>query len=158
MQRWADLPQLWGPVERVDPASCRLSLSPSFTRQVFYVYVLYSTLFHLSPLRFRCLGGCWVRTQDCCDFGIGIGFTIVHRLMQTKNIGTRVFFETSFDLKQPKLDPKLVSALSETKRLFRLFRFYTETESFGVLIEPKQTEVNRNSLIDSLFLYFFQKS
>jgi hypothetical protein len=38
-------------------------------------------------------------------------------------------FETSFDSKQPKLEPKLVSALSETKRLFRLFRFYTETES-----------------------------
>jgi hypothetical protein len=33
----------------------------------------------------------------------------------------RVSFETSFDSKQPKLEPKLVSALSETKRLFRLF-------------------------------------
>jgi hypothetical protein len=60
-------------------------------------------------------------------------------------------FETSFDSKQPKLEPKLVSALSETKRLFRLFRFYTETASFGVSIEskqkedqPKQTETNRN--------------
>ena len=49
-------------------------------------------------------------------------------------------FETSFDSKQPKLEPKLVSALNETKRLFRLFRFYTETESFDVSIEPKQTE------------------
>ncbi len=53
---------------------------------------------------------------------------------------TRVSFETSFDSKQPKLEPKLVSALSETKRLFRLFRFYTETGSFHVSIEPKQTE------------------
>jgi hypothetical protein len=53
---------------------------------------------------------------------------------------TRVSFETSFDSKQPKLEPKLVSALSETKCLFRLFRFYTETESFDVSIEPKQTE------------------
>jgi hypothetical protein len=35
---------------------------------------------------------------------------------------------------------KLVSALSETKCLFRLFRLYTETESFQVSIEPKQTE------------------
>ncbi len=49
-------------------------------------------------------------------------------------------FETIFDTKQPKLEPKLVSALSETKLLFWLFRFYTETESFDVLIEPKQTE------------------
>jgi hypothetical protein len=53
---------------------------------------------------------------------------------------TKVSFETSFDAKQPKLEPKLVSALSETKRLFRLFRFFTETASFGVSIEPKQTE------------------
>jgi hypothetical protein len=53
---------------------------------------------------------------------------------------SRVSYETSFDSKQPKLEPKLVSALSETKRLFRLFRFYTETASFGVSIEPKQQE------------------
>jgi hypothetical protein len=52
----------------------------------------------------------------------------------------RVSFETSFDSKQPKLEPKLVSALSETKCLFRFFRFYAETESFDVSIEPKQTE------------------
>jgi hypothetical protein len=48
--------------------------------------------------------------------------------------------ETSFDSKQPKLEPKLVAALSEIKCLFRLFRFYNETEIFDVSIEPKQTE------------------
>ncbi len=53
---------------------------------------------------------------------------------------SRVSFETSFDSKQPKLEPKLVSALYETKRLFRLFRFYTERESFDVSIDTKQTE------------------
>ena len=58
----------------------------------------------------------------------------------TKCLARRVSFETSFDSKQPKLEPKLVSLLSETKRLFRLFRFYTETENFDVSIEPKQTE------------------
>jgi hypothetical protein len=57
-----------------------------------------------------------------------------------RRAGSRVSFETSFDSKQPKLEPKLVSALSETKRLFRLFRFYTETDIFDVSIEPKQTE------------------
>ncbi len=56
------------------------------------------------------------------------------------SISGRVSFETSFDSKQPKLEPKLVSALSETKGLFWLFCFYTETESFDVSIEPKQTE------------------
>ncbi len=33
--------------------------------------VLYSTLLHLPPLKFHCVGGYWDRTQDCCDFGIG---------------------------------------------------------------------------------------
>ncbi len=37
----------------------------------FFFYVRYSTLLHLPPLRFHCVGGCWDRTQDCCDFGIG---------------------------------------------------------------------------------------
>ncbi len=32
--------------------------------------VLYSTLLHLPPFRFNCVGGCWDRTQDC-SFGIG---------------------------------------------------------------------------------------
>ncbi len=38
-----------------------------------------------------------------------------------------------------ELEPKLVSVLSETKRLFWLFHFYIKTESFDVSIEPKQT-------------------
>jgi hypothetical protein len=59
-------------------------------------------------------------------------------------VTTRVSFETSFDSKQPKLEPKPVSALSETKRLFRLFRFHSETASFGVSVKPKYTEINRN--------------
>ncbi len=64
-------------------------------------------------------------------------------------------FETSFDSKQPKLEPKLVSALSETKRLFRLFRFYTETESFNVSIEPKQTEDQPKQFDREHILLFF---
>jgi hypothetical protein len=50
----------------------------------------------------------------------------------------RVSSETSFVLKQPKLEPKLVSALAETRRLFRLFHFNIETGSFGVSKQPKQ--------------------
>jgi hypothetical protein len=55
----------------------------------------------------------------------------------------RVSSETSFVSKQPKLEPKLVSALSETRRLFQLFRFNIKTGSFGVLKQPKQTKDNR---------------
>jgi hypothetical protein len=32
-------------------------------------YVRFSTLLHLLPLRFHWVGGCWDRTQGCCDFG-----------------------------------------------------------------------------------------
>ncbi len=64
-------------------------------------------------------------------------------------------FETSFNSKQPKLEPKLVSALSETKRLFRLFRFYTEIENFDVSIETKQTEDQPKQLDrEHILLYF----
>jgi hypothetical protein len=67
----------------------------------------------------------------------------------------RVSFETSFDSKQPKLEPKLVSALCETQRLFRLFRFYTETESFDVSIEPKQTKDKPKQFDREHILQFF---
>jgi hypothetical protein len=72
---------------------------------------------------------------DELDFYLKI-FSRVHIMRPA----TRVSFETSYDSKQPKLEPKLVLALSETKRLFRLFHYYIETASFGVSIEPKQIE------------------
>ncbi len=61
---------------------------------------------------------------------------------------TRVSFETSFDSRQPKL--------SETKRSFRLFRFYTETESFGFRLNRNKQKRNWNSLIESIFWYFLE--
>ena len=70
----------------------------------------------------------------------------------------RVAFETSFDSKQPKLEPKLVSALSETKCLFRLFRFYTEIESFDVSIEPKQTGDQPKQFDREHILLFFTEN
>jgi hypothetical protein len=73
-------------------------------------------------------------------------------------VGTRVSFETSFDSKQPKLEPKLVSAISKTKCLFRLFRFYTETESFVVSIEPKKTEEQLKQFDRELILVFFSEN
>jgi hypothetical protein len=34
------------------------------TGGIFYIfYVLYSTLLHLPPPRYHCVGGCWARTQ-----------------------------------------------------------------------------------------------
>jgi hypothetical protein len=66
-----------------------------------------------------------------------------------------VSFEICFDSKQLKLEPKLVSALSKTKRLFRLFCFYIETESFDVSIEPKQTEDQPKQFDrEHIFLFF----
>ncbi len=59
------------------------------------------------------------------------------KTMRPKNMMSS---ETSFVSKQPKLELKLVSALSETRLLFRLFRFNIETGSFGVSKQPKQTK------------------
>jgi hypothetical protein len=39
--------------------------------------------------------------------------------------------------------------------LFRLFRFHTETESFNVSVQLKQPEDQPNSLIESIFWYFW---
>ncbi len=69
-----------------------------------------------------------------------------------KSYMTRGSFETSFDSKQPKLEPKLVSALSETKPLFRLFRLV----SVFWLNRNKQ-KINRNSLKESIYWCFFIK-
>jgi hypothetical protein len=69
----------------------------------------------------------------------------------------RVSFKTSFDSTQLKVEPKLVSALSESKRLFRLFRFHTETERFSVSIEPKQTEEQQKQCDREHILVFFTK-
>jgi hypothetical protein len=69
-----------------------------------------------------------------------------------------VSFETSLDSKQPKLELKLVLALSETKSLFRLFRFYTETESFDLSIEPKQTKDQPNQFDREPVLQFFTEN
>ncbi len=77
------------------------------------------------------------------------------RPLNKASLGYRVSFETSFDSKQPKLEPKQVSALSETKRLFRLFRFFTETESFDVSIEPKQTKDQPKQFDREHILQFF---
>jgi hypothetical protein len=52
-------------------------------------------------------------------------------------IESRVSSETSFVSKQTKLELKLVSTLSETRHLFRLFRFNIKTGSFGVSKQPK---------------------
>ncbi len=70
---------------------------------------------------------------------------------------TRVSFETIFVSKQLKLEPKLVSVLSETKRLIWLFLFYTETEGFNVSLNRNKQKTNRNHLIGSIFWYFFWK-
>jgi len=65
-----------------------------------------------------------------------------HKLYHAR---VRLSFETSFDSKHPKLEPELVSALSETKRLFRFY-------SFGVSVNPKFTKTNREN-----FFYGFVK-
>jgi hypothetical protein len=58
-----------------------LILKGDFFRDFFFYYVRYSTLLHLPPLRFHYVGGCWDRTQDSCDYGIGCQtrLDLIHR-------------------------------------------------------------------------------
>jgi hypothetical protein len=37
----------------------------------YYMFVHYSALLHLPPLRFHCADGCWDRIQDRCNLCIG---------------------------------------------------------------------------------------
>jgi hypothetical protein len=64
----------------------------------------------LTPTHANCLPGQLMKTtiwpSVCYSFF----------MLPRPYIETRVSCETSFDSKQPKLEPKLVSALSETKR------------------------------------------
>ncbi len=57
-----------------------------------FVFILYSTLFHLPPLRFHCADGCWERTQDRCNWCIG---------SQTTRLD---LIRTSLDLIRTRLD------------------------------------------------------
>ncbi len=52
------------------PLICRLVFFylVNWNERVFYLVL---TLLHLPPLRFHFVGGCWDRTQDWWDFGIG---------------------------------------------------------------------------------------
>jgi hypothetical protein len=123
----------------------KLSGRPNFIEKIFVI-----TDITTSPLH-----GSIIRMQHVPVFLLD---GLEQLLLPSTNTGNRVSFETSFDSKQPKLEPKLVSALSETKRLFRLFRFYTETESFDVSIEPKQTEDQPKLFDREHILLFLQKN
>ncbi len=64
-------------------------------------------------------------------------------------------FETSFDSKQPKLEPKLVSALSETKTFVSVVSLLYQNREFR--LNQNKQKTNLNSLIGSIFCYFLQK-
>jgi hypothetical protein len=66
--------------------------------------------------------------------------------------GSRMSFETSFDWKQPKLESKLVSTVSETKCLFQMFCFYIPKQRVSKFrLNRKEQKTNQNNLIESIF-------
>jgi hypothetical protein len=92
--------------------------------------------------------------EDCTCNDSVLTVHCIRTHLQVRTGRAWVSFETSFDSKQPKL----VSALSKTKGLFRLFRFYTEIESFDVSIEPKQTEDQPKQFDREHILLFFTEN
>ncbi len=65
---------------------------------------------------------------------------INHLVPVTICIHPMMYVKPCREQKQPKLEPKLVSALSETRTFVRLFHFNIETGSFGVSKQPEQTK------------------
>jgi hypothetical protein len=68
-----------------------------------------------------------------------------------------VFFKTSFDWKQPKLEPKLVLALLEQNVCFGCFGSILKQSVSEFQLNRNKQKSNRNSLIESIFWHFFQK-
>ena len=50
---------------------CKVTSHQHVQGNIALMYILYSTLLYLPPLRFHCVGGCWDEAQDCGDFGSG---------------------------------------------------------------------------------------
>jgi len=68
--QFSQIVKLFCPNNNLTDSMGRLILQNENTA-TFFSSVLFSTLFHLPPLRFSCVGGCWDRTQDSCDISIG---------------------------------------------------------------------------------------
>ncbi len=61
-------------------------------------YILYSSLLHLRPLKFHCVGGCWDRTQDCCDFGIGSIFNLSNKYICSQKLARKYAQKIAIDI------------------------------------------------------------
>ncbi len=76
----------------------------------FYVAILSSTPLYLPPPTLHCIGECWDRPQDCCDFDIGSRSSNhsdrSHPLNQCRGSGTGIlcFFWIGIE-KHPDQDP-----------------------------------------------------
>jgi hypothetical protein len=68
-----------------------------------YVPVLNSTLLHLPPLRFHCVGECWDRIQDCCELVIHSLLNLIHSRLDLFHC-QRDLIHTLLDLIHARLD------------------------------------------------------
>ncbi len=92
----------------------------------------------------------WVQSVSLSSYrGMLSAFAWTERAISIRNLHSlrveslsvgRVSFETSFDSKQPKLEPKLVSALSETKRFVSVVSLLCRNREFRCF---DWTETNR---------------
>jgi hypothetical protein len=81
------------------------------SRGIFYFYVRYSTLLHLPPLRFHCVGGRWDRTQ------VVVVYTSCSIVTQTQlhshpNIARRPPASTDDPYSQPDTDNLVTPSLT----------------------------------------------
>jgi hypothetical protein len=96
-----------------------------------------------------------IRLSVCQTTAIRCYFFLLSEYRISDNNGMlystyRVSFETSFDSKQPKL----VSALSETKHLFGCFAFISKQRVSMFQLNRNKQKTNRNSLIENIVWHF----
>jgi hypothetical protein len=100
----------------------------------FYMSALHSTLLHLPPLTFHCVGGSWDRTQDSCGLSIGCQTLYSHSatshphinsgVEKSKNLLRRYLYlqgEVAWVDQQVYLMPRLTSSppIKKLKNLLR---------------------------------------
>ncbi len=70
-RRRTSSPSIPSPGSSLSPAPSSIGRRPRILNFFLLFYARYSTLLHLPPLRFHCVGGCWDRNQNSCDYSIG---------------------------------------------------------------------------------------
>ncbi len=110
-------------------------------RGIYRIFsVLYSTLFHLTPLRFQCVGGCWDRIQDSCDF-FSIGCQTIYPIGQITSTSTTAIFHP-----QPKIVDTFHELQTRNMNKIRISRFLLSLVMISLHISKSWSATQREEI------------